>query len=771
MQHVSDEYKASMRSTLRDRGYMRVEFGFIHSDLQENAELTGDCVYFTDPSKVFSNGLDDVVYTTLEQDFTKVDGTMYFDPSGFFNYQTMVRETSFCSQTLIDNSSTSVDVVFSFEDTSATFDMITFNFGDNYPVNFTITDSDDNIVTVTGNDSRIRTVEVDFEDITSFTLHVTKMKNAYNRLRIYSVNFGTGLKYDNTEILDSSWQSSMSPINANLPQMTFSVKLTNYNHYFDPENPKSMLYQFNTSTDVKVYYGYYVAANEHIEWMQAAHLNCYSWSADYESVTIMARDILQTVDKDYKEGEVGTNTLYDLAIAVLAEMGVSNYTVSASLARVSVKNPIPRVSCREALQIIANAACMKLLIGRDGQIIIGDSEMVFSLTSNGTLFNGLDNILVNNDKYIYASLEKDFTKVDGTMYFDPYSLSQIFLTTGYVSDKISNNYGLFGSSADLNVTDASLYYHSADLAYTIETDFPSSSANPLITVSYTGGDYVGTLRILFGRTYASKYIIRTYSQNVLQEKINVVNSSQDARMPLTNGWIDKIEIEFIETAVPNNRVHIDYITLYPISDFVFTGAEMMEFPTFSKLETIKDIVVPYYSYELQTTEDKLLTTEIEVESTSLTYFFYTSDPCGSFRCTVSSGTVTIVSSKAYYVEVSFSETGTKTLIVYGKRYIKTDREVIVPVNPEGTIIKWDNPLIDSADLAIQVGAWVKNYYQAGGYYSFQSRGNPELDVNDYVQMENYLGKNINVLITDLDLGFNGAFSGNVRTLRLEDLDD
>ena len=75
MQYVSPEYKESMKKPLRDRGYMRVTFGGVNSQAQNNASISGDQLSYSDTSRVFDNGNDDLVYATLENNFTKLDGT------------------------------------------------------------------------------------------------------------------------------------------------------------------------------------------------------------------------------------------------------------------------------------------------------------------------------------------------------------------------------------------------------------------------------------------------------------------------------------------------------------------------------------------------------------------------------------------------------------------------------------------------------------------------------------------------------------------------
>ena len=61
--------------------------------------------------------------------------------------------------------------------------------------------------------------------------------------------------------------------------------------------------------------------------------------------------------------------------------------------------------------------------------------------------------------------------------------------------------------------------------------------------------------------------------------------------------------------------------------------------------------------------------------------------------------------------------------------------------------------------------WLKSYYLLDGGYEFDIRGNPEVDANDTATQRKYNGEMMEVLITDITTGFDGAFLFFVKTLR------
>lgn len=760
MQKVSQEYKDSMKSLLRNRAYMRIVFGGSNSLAQNVAEITGDQLFYSNPSKVFDNGSDDYIYATLENDFAKVNGSMYFDPlPAYQSYQ-----KSFISDDVIDENG--YNFIISFGNNVVSFDSMLFDFGDNYPVDFTITDNNGNVYTCLNTTGRLFTIEQTFEHITTLEFRILSMVNEVNRFRLYSVRFDSVFEYQNDMILDSTLDSVISPIGENIPQMNFEVKLVNEDHRFDVDNPKSILYQFNTDTEVNVYYGYQLS--DHIEWLQAAKLFVEKWNSDRESATIYARDILQNIDKLYTNGTASQTSLYDLAVDVLNEMGITDYNIDPELSSMFTKNPIPAVPCKEALQIIANAGCKKFFIKRDGSIKIGDDIYSYEYSTDDILYySNIDSIGSNDEKSNYATLENNFTKVNGTMFFNPYEGTTPSINVGYVSETVSNNYGLFKNPGDIGLTERVLQNNVLNFAY--ELNPLTDNNTPLITVTLPEENYLQGVHIIFGDTYATKFIMRCFLDDVLQEQVFYSNDSKEVTVDFANGFGNRIEIEFIETAAGNTRVRVNFLEVLRVDNvYNFEDVDMITYPKFNKFETIQKISVPYYSYQYSSTEEKLLEETIVVTDILEEFVFTLKEPATNYRYSVSAGTYTIVKSSAYGVTVKFSSTGSRTFTIYGYKYTVSEQTVEEIINETGSVINWENPLMCTREMAVNLLTWLKEYYLLEGYYEFDTRGNPEIDVNDDAIQKKYTGSLMDVLITDITLNFNGAFSGSVKTLKKGD---
>jgi hypothetical protein len=81
MQKVSKAYKESMKSSLRESAYIMLSFGLINQEAQAKAKINGgDFAYFSNITNIFGEKTDDTIYATLEENFTRVDGSMFFLP-------------------------------------------------------------------------------------------------------------------------------------------------------------------------------------------------------------------------------------------------------------------------------------------------------------------------------------------------------------------------------------------------------------------------------------------------------------------------------------------------------------------------------------------------------------------------------------------------------------------------------------------------------------------------------------------------------------------
>ena len=81
MQYVSEEYKAAMNQSARNKSYMRISLGLVNQAAQSSAEVANaEFTYYSDITKPVSSENVREIYATFENDFAKVDESMYFLP-------------------------------------------------------------------------------------------------------------------------------------------------------------------------------------------------------------------------------------------------------------------------------------------------------------------------------------------------------------------------------------------------------------------------------------------------------------------------------------------------------------------------------------------------------------------------------------------------------------------------------------------------------------------------------------------------------------------
>ena len=739
MQKVSKAYKESMKSSLRERAYIMLSFGLINQEAQAKATVEeGDFAYYANAKNVLGEKSDDAVYATLEENFTRVDGSMFFLPRE--NQSGVYLDTGIISGKLLTEAI--FELTINLNIVATDFKGITINFGENYPVDFDMVSNSGQVIEFRGNDQAIFSTEEVLTDTTQVRLVFYTMKNPQSRVRIYSIRFGYGLVYYNQDVMSSTLESYVSPIGADVPQIDFSVQLKNYDHYFNVDNPKSAINFLETGQEMEIYYGYQLPETGEIEWIRGNRLLCSEWESDDYTATIRCQDIFRNMDSEYYKGmynSVGVS-YYDLAVAVLQDAGLTDYYIDPQLKTLFTKNPLPRVQHKEALQIIANACRCVLSQTRFGTIQIKSNFVPEASARADTqaAYSNADKIMDDTVKNEYASLNTNYTTADGKMFFLPRDLSGKAFNTGFISAELSNENGLFES-------------------------------NPMITVEQEVACMYYGVKFVFGNALPAEFIIRTYndSQLVTEYKVGANEIDRVTILHIDLDDFDTMEIEFTKTADPFNRIVLNNFSFGDITDFTMTRTDMASSPKAIKQELIKEVIVPCYSYQNGTQEDSLVGEEVDVKAGDVETFFI-GEPSYGFRAVLenTTGGVTIEDSGNYYITVRFSVTGKYRLEIYGYRYKIVERYAVKALNNRGKTIKWENPMMSDMGMANDLAEWLGDYYASGIEYEYDTRGNPEIDVNDIVYQENEFHSNMKVNIYRHTVNFNQSFSGKVTARRV-----
>ena len=738
MQKVSKAYKESMKSSLRERAYIMISFGLVNQEAQAKATVdNGSYAYYSNKDNIFGEHIDDTVYATLEEEFTKVDGSMFFLPRATEGGR--YYDTGIVSDKLI--SEARCEVIISLNTIATDFKGLTINFGENYPVDFDIVGSTGQTIEFRGNTKSKWSTEEVLENTTYIKLVFYKMKNPQSRLRIYSIMFGYGLVYYNDSVMSSALDSYVSPIGADVPQFDFSVTLKNYDHYFNVDNPNSAINYLETGQEMDIMYGYQTPGSDTIEWIQGNHLWCSEWESDDNTATIRCQDIFRNMDGEYVKGLYSATgkSYYALAEEILKDAGISEYYIDPRLKKLYSNNPIPRVKYKEALQIIANACRCVLTQSRDGKVQIKSNFMPSaSIATNGEeTYSNAANVLTDTPKVEYATLAGNYTPTDGTMFFLPRN-GKAALTTGYVSKEISGANGTF-------------------------------TKNPVVTITMEAIRAYYGLKLVFGTALPAAFTIRTYKGGEPVNEYPVEKDEINITSIILRDFddFDVMKIEFTKTAEPYNRIVLNYFSLSDVVDFTMNRRDMTSSPKAIKQELIKEVIVPCYTYQENNREENLVYEDIDVVAGEVETY-YIQDPSYGYKVKLDEveGKATVVAWSNYFVTIKFNVTGSFKLEVQGYRYKIVEKYATVSLNARGKTVKWKNPLISNTTMANELAAWLADYYTAGIEYEYDTRGNPELDATDIVYQENEFHDGMKVNIYRHTVNFKQAFSGRVTARRI-----
>jgi hypothetical protein len=416
VQPASQKYKELMRREFRDPfSYIRVTIGLINQQAQASAYVPdkGSYAYYSSFKMPLDNYEVKELYATCDRDYTAVDGSMYFLPR---ERSDVVLNQGLVSKDLLGP----IEIRFPIE-----YDIkgLTIEFGKAYPVDFVI-ESDNNTVAIKGNiDGHFVTEEI-FNGATFLRFTPSTMINGQSRFRIHKITMGIGIYFDNRKILSATKKEHISPIMEELPTIDFNLTVNNKDRAFDIENAESSVNFLEIGQDITVLYGQELDDGS-VEWLPGATVQLNEWSADDEQMEFTATDRFEGMDGTYYRGLYRPEgiCLYDMAVDVFSDAKVDSrtYWIDPYLKTVKVSNPMPVVSHKEALQLIANVGRCILYQDREGIIFLKSSFIPDMTTgsSSETYFSNVGAVLDKTVKKSYAMAAQDYSNVRPAQYFLP----------------------------------------------------------------------------------------------------------------------------------------------------------------------------------------------------------------------------------------------------------------------------------------------------------------------------------------------------------------
>jgi hypothetical protein len=560
---ASNAYKSAMQKKIRDRAYISITLGVVNGDAQNAAHFEGDYAYWGNKVLPFRNDAEYTEYATLEQNYMRVDGQMYFLPretSGLYQ----LRNAPLTTQNIMET----VKVTFPQE---YSIKGLTIDFGKYYPTSFKIV-TDEKELTYTSNKHDFSTTDV-IGDTTNIQIIPISMVGGNKRLRVEKIVMGVGLTYRNNDVSTSSFEEFVNGISAEIPYRKLSVTILDKNNVYNVDDDNSFINFIETGQKMELSYGM-VLSDDTVEWHKKATMLLTDWNSKKNQISFTANDVLSTLEDNYKIGnKIYDRTAYAEAISILTDAGFEpdEYFVDDCLRDVNLHNPMPEASHKECLQLLCNASRCILFVDSDGRVnikanfanVIDPADM--QVTSNGTAWWGnATNVLYGNNN-VYAELTRNFMRVDGSQFFLPRNTGTAIEQTGYVTKNVSDENGLFSENPVLTLK--------LPAAYTYYGLYISFQGNPPKDMKVS--------------TYNGDTLLKTFKYDDLKEK-SLLNDEFEN--------FDSIRFE-ITKAYPKNRVLIDKISFGDLSDYELKKDSMTENPYGYAERKTKDVFVKIYTFQ------------------------------------------------------------------------------------------------------------------------------------------------------------------------------
>lgn len=760
MQSVSREYKESMRGIGRNRGYIKATIGIVNSKAQEAAEVLPDrnnLLYFSNLRAPFNGGVVDRIYAMPEENFSRIDNTMYFSPdenAGFTYYNNGI---------VAEN--VGGEIYISFGDTQYDIKGLSIDFGDCHPTHFSI-ENDIRTLTYEGNNTRYWNTEDAYAKTSFLRITPLQMVNGSGRLRILKFSCGVTNTFVNDDVINYSEKEYVSPIAETLPSNDVTLTVKNYDLYYLPDNPDSALAFMEQGQEVKVALGYDVNGKGNIEWLPERVTYLKTWKANESQAVFTATDVFDNMVGTYYRGKYRPEgiSLYDLAVDVFEDAKIENYFIDTYLQDIIVYNPIPVVSHSVALQIIANAGRCAISQDRYGRIHLQTSfvpEMIVT-ANNQTEYSHAENLLTNDVKSAYATASNNFSILDGSIRFLPDNGS--YLETGYISES------LWMESNDAEVKNRLSFRLGNNMkAFRIGGHWKGEM--PVLTITLEASYTAFGFGINFRNVAPKRFEIITYHADSIVKHVTVKNPQINYYTNEAFMDFDKMEIVF-SMGYPNSRIFVDNIIVGQNTDYVLNRSQMKSAPVAVRQNKIRQIAITYNNYKESTSSGVLASEEIVVSEDMYEYTAYFKNAAYGLilciSCEDENVTAKIIERSSFYAKIRFSGVTRKTNVNYsisGYSYVVEEQKLIVPYNDDGEIKTWNNPLVSTVEHAEDLEKWISDYMLGDVEYDIEWRGDPSVDANDLFQLETKVGMKY-IRNYENSLSFNGAFSGKMKARKV-----
>lgn len=745
MKQVSNAYKLGMKSMLRNRSFVEITFSQVDTAAATDGSWVSNGAQSYSEFDTLDYGYDyQESYAALELNRWALDGNTVIVPAsgtmydGFVSSLMSNAEGQFSTHAMLTRAFSNPHT---FPGLTLTFDTRYKEWPDTVTVDFYLNGEvlESLTVPVSGTEVVVDT-KVAFCDKIVLTLGNVL---PYRRPRVQQVLYGVQKKFTNDDIVSTKQSHDVDPLSRRLPQETMQFVLLDYEHNYDPDNPKGIYAYLDKKSPVVIRFGYELPDGK-TEWLKADKyvLNSKPKAAKNQA-TFTGTGLIGSLTGTFYKSKLGSKNFYDMAEEVLldagltlTEQGTNPWEIDASLKQMYTTAALPIDTHMNCLQLIAHACRCRLFT---------DDVNIIHIKPFGVTVVGIYSGVWDDNGHLWYS---EWDTVDrGTWVGNTYAnleLNRWTLDGGdqvIVDDSDPSGRGFISESmtaADGTYTTKPIFTKTFDVSHdlpvlAIRFDTPLDEYPTSIQVKYYAGTKLLDTQTVTGITSAEVFV-----------------NSEKA--------IDCTKIEVtMNGGLPYRRMRVSKV-YYRETDFTLNFTSItQDTQSISKLDQLKAVSVAKYAYVAANDTTKLYEgttteTQLHVEFSGLAQ---------DVSISVSGGTLVSSSIYARAADLVLSS-GTKTVVITGKSLSENSVVVTYPVALDGEIDKEENPLITNDTMCAALAEQVKKYLQMQNTYQATYRGNPELEVGDVIGLQTLYTDEMDALILVDEITFNGSLSGKLK---------
>ena len=379
MKQVSNAYKLSMKSLLREQSFVEITFSQVDTAAATDGNWVSNGAQSYSEFDTLDYGYDyQESYAALELNRWALDGNTVIVPSsgtmydGFVSSHMSNAEGKFTTPAVLTRAFSNPHT---FPGITLTFDTRYQEWPDTVTVDFYLNGTvlESLTLPVEGTELVINTKVASCDKI------VLTMGNTlpYRRPRLQQVLYGVQKKFGNDDIVSIKESHDVDPLSRRLPQETMQFVLLDYEHNYDPDNPKGIYAYLDKKSPISLRYGYMLPTGK-VEWLKADKyvLNSKPKAAKNQA-TFTGTGLVGSMTGTFYKSKLGSKNFYDMAEEVLLDadltltaQGTHPWVIDPTLKQMFTTAALPIDSHMNCLQLIAHACRCRLFTDDDNIIHI-----------------------------------------------------------------------------------------------------------------------------------------------------------------------------------------------------------------------------------------------------------------------------------------------------------------------------------------------------------------------------------------------------------------